>query len=207
MIRLAQPSSRGHRRGVSSSSSTGMPSAPRRRSNASINGGVAKRDASGSRDRLSVATDGGSSVGSVPLSPILKSSLAGRRPSRSAEPPESVPERSEENRPPSPVREESNEGTPPSRPATREDLPTPESKSRNRRQSLAPSEQSVKSAKGVAHPGVIRLHSTFNDHTSLCTWAMSPRDCADQADFVLDLAKNGELLAFIRKVGRRLHRS
>ena len=61
-------------------------------------------------------------------------------------------------------------------------------KSRKRRQSLAPSERSVKSGRGgQAHPGVIRLHSTFNDHMSLY--------------FVLDLAKNGEMLGYLRKYG------
>ncbi|WWC60568.1 uncharacterized protein I303_103142 [Kwoniella dejecticola CBS 10117] len=61
---------------------------------------------------------------------------------------------------------------------------------RKRRQSQAPSERSVKSSggkMGQAHPGVIRLHSTFNDSTSLY--------------FVLDMASNGELATFIRKFG------
>ncbi|WRT65952.1 uncharacterized protein IL334_002903 [Kwoniella shivajii] len=61
---------------------------------------------------------------------------------------------------------------------------------KKRRQSLAPSERSVKSGSGKpgqAHPGVIRLHSTFNDSTSLY--------------FVLDLASNGELASYIRKFG------
>lgn len=83
-------------------------------------------------DRLSIDTSlsdstssagGSASVGlgsSAPLSPTLQSmpsSLAGRRPSRSADPPEMVPERSEDghsevlarSRPPSPVREDSRE--------------------------------------------------------------------------------------------------
>ena len=59
---------------------------------------------------------------------------------------------------------------------------------RKRRESLASSEISTKSNRfGVAHPGIIRLHSTFNDQTSLY--------------FVLDLAQNGEILAFIRNFG------
>ncbi|KAK6907621.1 AGC/PDK1 protein kinase [Kwoniella mangroviensis CBS 8886] len=61
---------------------------------------------------------------------------------------------------------------------------------KKRRQSLAPSERSVKSSSGrtgQAHPGVIRLHSTFNDSTSLY--------------FVLDMASNGELATYIRKYG------
>ncbi|WVW80424.1 hypothetical protein I302_102405 [Kwoniella bestiolae CBS 10118] len=61
---------------------------------------------------------------------------------------------------------------------------------KKRRQSLAPSERSVKSSggrAGQAHPGVIRLHSTFNDSTSLY--------------FVLDMASNGELATYIRKFG------
>ena len=57
-----------------------------------------------------------------------------------------------------------------------------------RRQSLVPSERSVKAKTSpVAHPGIIRLYATFNDSTSLY--------------FVLDLARNGELLGFIRKCG------
>ncbi|WWC68385.1 uncharacterized protein I206_102310 [Kwoniella pini CBS 10737] len=61
---------------------------------------------------------------------------------------------------------------------------------KKRRQSLAPSERSVKPGggkMGQAHPGVIRLHSTFNDSTSLY--------------FVLDLASNGEMTTYIRKYG------
>ncbi|WVR05603.1 hypothetical protein IAU60_002624 [Kwoniella sp. DSM 27419] len=60
---------------------------------------------------------------------------------------------------------------------------------RKRRQSQAPSEKSTRSSssKAPAHPGVIRLHSTFNDSTSLY--------------FVLDLASNGEMTSFIRQHG------
>ncbi|RSH92758.1 pkb-activating kinase-like protein [Saitozyma podzolica] len=244
LVRLGAPRSpttgtsggRGHRRGLSSSSSGGYTiaaGAPRnRKSTASISSsagvvGSGRRDSSslapGDRtaDRLSIAvSDSGSSVAlgsSVPLSPVL----AGRRPSRSAEPPEVVPERSEDgdhatiplvrSRPPSPVTEEPSHPddlTPPRPIRLHEDALTPSSspllnsyedrtgdRSRDRRQdtprarrtSQAPSERSVKSAKGSPHPGVIRLHSTFNDATSLY--------------FVLDLASNGELLGFIRKYG------
>lgn len=47
--------------------------------------------------------------------------------------------------------------------------PTP----KKRRTSLAPSERSVKTISGTksnsqAHPGIVRLYSTFNDHMSLC---------------------------------------
>lgn len=55
-------------------------------------------------------------------------------------------------------------------PRDRSHHPTP----KRRRQSLAPSERSVKSAStygkmsAVAHPGVVRLYSTFNDSSSLC---------------------------------------
>lgn len=55
-------------------------------------------------------------------------------------------------------------------PRDRSHHPTP----KGRRQSLAPSERSVKSAStygkmsAVAHPGVVRLYSTFNDSSSLC---------------------------------------
>ncbi|OWZ69270.1 hypothetical protein AYX15_00120 [Cryptococcus neoformans] len=64
---------------------------------------------------------------------------------------------------------------------------------KRRRQSLAPSERSVKSASttgkmsAAAHPGVVRLYSTFNDSSSLY--------------FVLSLASNGELASIIRKHG------
>lgn len=55
--------------------------------------------------------------------------------------------------------------------ATHSPSPTP----KKRRQSLAPSERSVKSTYGKvgqAHPGIIRLFSTFNDATSLCRFLM-----------------------------------
>ncbi|OCF43220.1 AGC/PDK1 protein kinase [Kwoniella heveanensis CBS 569] len=259
------PTTRSHRRGLSSSSSAGYPSTPaqvasKRRSVASIGGsssaGVgasvssSNRKDSGatiipnSRDRLSIVTtdsNGSSSpiLGGTPLSPVTKN-FAGRRPSRSAELPESVPEQTEmlspedptksgtgtgsgtgKSRPPSPVTEEplsDHLATPPQPSVPRVDqssTPTPgyatpeiqgspmlggsEPQPRSsrdgrtpkkRRQSLAPSERSVKSSSGKtgqAHPGVIRLHSTFNDSTSLY--------------FVLDMASNGELATFIRKHG------
>lgn len=103
------------------------------------------------------------------------------------------------SKPPSPVKEE--DKTPPRpTPANMADPSTPimpdsigsprgQTPKKPRRQSLALSERSVKSTKAspVAHPGIIRLYSTFNDATSLY--------------FVLDLARNGELLGFIRKHG------
>jgi 3-phosphoinositide dependent protein kinase-1 len=136
---------RGHRRGLSGSSNNGGgTNGPRKnRSSASLNQSTqsanypsqhhhaslpsSRRDST--VDRLSIVTtlsDSTSSGGasgstnfgsSAPLSPTLISSLAGRRPSRSADPPEMVPERSEEghsevlarSRPPSPVREDSRE--------------------------------------------------------------------------------------------------
>lgn len=239
LIRLATPSTphrAGHRRGLSSSSSTGMTSSTsKQNTSTSLNGistASSRRDiptGGAAKDRLSVATDGSSSSGSTPLSPILHSkSLAGRRPSRSAEPPEMVPERSEESvldtvpsagpsamrsRPPSPVREESHTGTTPPTEAVPEYLveqrtgvsikgtsnsptsstapPTPDlsnvsggggvtaterkQQQRKRRESVAQSERSMRSTKSgksqaVAHPGIIRLHSTFNDQTSLCEY-------------------------------------
>jgi 3-phosphoinositide dependent protein kinase-1 len=163
LVRLGAPRSpttgtsggRGHRRGLSSSSSGGYTiaaGAPRnRKSTASISSsagvvGSGRRDSSslapGDRtaDRLSIAvSDSGSSVAlgsSVPLSPVL----AGRRPSRSAEPPEVVPERSEDgdhatiplvrSRPPSPVTEEPSHPddlTPPRPIRLHEDALTPSS--------------------------------------------------------------------------------
>ncbi|WVF70948.1 hypothetical protein IAT40_005743 [Kwoniella sp. CBS 6097] len=256
------PTTRSHRRGLSSSSSGGYPGAPtpqtasKRKSVASIGGSSStgmgastsslRKDSGAtivpnSKDRLSIVTtdsNGSSSpiLGGTPLSPVTKN-FAGRRPSRSAEPPESVPEQTEvlspedstkisngpgKSRPPSPVTEEPSSdhmSTPPQPSVPRVDYPssptpgyaTPEVQGspmlgggepphprsskdgrtpKKRRQSLAPSERSVKSSSGrtgQAHPGVIRLHSTFNDSTSLY--------------FVLDMASNGELATFIRKHG------
>lgn len=117
LIRLSQPRASSaspskttrHIRGASGSSS-------RRKSNASVAGSTKENNA---KDRLSIAISDSSS-GSGPLSPTL---LTGRRPSRSAEPPAMVLERTEEmsvtdrskspgatimkSRPPSPVKEES----------------------------------------------------------------------------------------------------
>lgn len=193
LIRLAQPRSNSaspvttsrHIRGASSSSA-------RRKSNVSV-AGSAKETGNG-KERLSIAISDSSS-GSGPLSPTL---LSGRRPSRSAEPPAVVHERSEEltdrprspmmrSRPPSPVKEESSsqghgdeEPITPARTSYERNatISPPEiNKSatpKKRRTSLAPSERSVKtisgrSGIGSAHPGVIRLYSTFNDKMSLCT--------------------------------------
>jgi len=212
--KTTSPTSQGHKRGMSSSSSIGIVGTGNRRSTASL-ASTATAQAGMSKDRLSIFSDSSSSTtlgSSVPLSPIIKSSLAGRRPSRSAEPPEMVPERSEEghiealreeafmSNTPSPVIEEDSSPrpsaidisspthTPADRPGSR-GKEMGQGIKKPRKLSLAPSERSIKSAKtsAVAHPGIIRLYSTFNDSTSLY--------------FVLDLARNGELLAFIRKYG------
>lgn len=161
------------------------------------------------RDRLSVATDGSSSTGySIPLSPTLASSLAVRRLSRTAESSPMVTQLSEEHvidssienlksQPPSPMREELGEYTPPGIATQKMDEspiittapPTPEIDStkrstRSRRQSLASSDRSGKSNKShpSAHPGIIRLHSTFNDQTSLCQYRQhaSIREMTDE---------------------------
>ncbi|RXK42524.1 AGC/PDK1 protein kinase [Tremella mesenterica] len=246
LIRLSTPrqasptAGRGHRRGMSSSSSAGQTAAGKRKSTASLGSSSGRRDSSTitpsmpipQRDRLSVATSltdststgysspftsPYSSAGHAPMSPQL---MAGRRPSRSADPPEVVPERSEDGhstinmKPPSPVKEEYQEEQLASLPSdrtlkekTRLSFDEPESirdkekekdggkdyrdklqTPKKRRQSLAPSERSVKSTKStLGHPGIIRVYSTFNDSTSLY--------------FVLDLAKNGEMLSHIRKHG------
>ena len=251
LIRLAAPlnapssgAPRGHKRGVSGSSSMsgGSASNPhpgpahRRKSAASLNqshtpASQSKRDPSATpsiSERLGTPetpTQHVTIAQPIPVSPRMsKSTLAGRRPSRSAEPPEVVRETSDENvnesaietirsRPPSPVKEEPSGDTPPQSspqptyqagemltptstynpPATTPsnvDMTSSEKRPRKRRES----ERSTKSVKSpttkstpIFHPGVIRLHSTFND--SKCLY------------FVLDLAKNGELLGFIRRYG------
>jgi 3-phosphoinositide dependent protein kinase-1 len=197
LIRLSQP------RGTSMSPTTrhvrgASGSSARRKSNASVAGSA--KDIGVAKERLSIAISDSSS-GSGPLSPTL---LSGRRPSRSAEPPTVVLERSEEvadrprspmmrSRPPSPVKEEtssqghgdeepitpgrlSHERNPPySRTSVSPDPIKSSATPKKRRTSFAPSERSVKtisagrSGMGPAHPGVIRLYSTFNDKMSLCT--------------------------------------
>ncbi|WVQ71191.1 hypothetical protein IAR50_000716 [Cryptococcus sp. DSM 104548] len=150
MIRISEPIPiRGHRRGISSSSSSagnssGSTVKPRKSSISIIappspnppthafGGSTPTGGKNHSRDRLSIATT--SSAGSSPVltasigtntqpSPGGSKPLSGRRPSRSADPPEMVPEVNEvllptpilsemegRSRPPSPVREESAEG-------------------------------------------------------------------------------------------------
>lgn len=259
---------RGHRRGLSSSSSGGyaqpqtqsQAQGSRRRSNASLGSAAtasanapSRKDSSATvtptntaaKDRLSIVTTD-SNGSSSPLlsatangqhSPVL-TSLAGRRASRCAEPPEMVQVPEQETllfddvvsekavqKPPSPVHEETSYGyrtlSPPGSRSKNvealEDIPQSSSRMaspelhytpnlpnhhnlehrtpraatpKKRRTSLAPSERSLKSSSGKTnqgHPGVIRLHSTFVDSTSLY--------------FVLDLVSNGELTTFIRKFG------
>lgn len=165
-----------HRRGMSSSSAANVAintGPTKQRSNASItsNNGI-----SGPKERLNIQiVDSPDLSLGAPLSPTIASTLAGRRPSRSAEPPAMVAEGEEvqmteemRSKPPSAVLEESSvKGSPPNRDRDRDKSQAPD---RRRRQSLAPSERSLKSGRSsmVAHPGVIRLFSTFNDSTSLC---------------------------------------
>ncbi|KAK4684712.1 3-phosphoinositide dependent protein kinase-1, partial [Tremellales sp. Uapishka_1] len=222
------PTARGHRRGPSSSS-TG---AGKRKSTASLagnSGPPSGMGANGGRDRLSVATmgsDGSGGLGtSAPLSPVMR---AGRRPSTGAELPHMVVERAEEGEvehlnPPlpitldqsfrhrrtdSPVSPSSSIGDQiphmllPDR-EREQDRERSKGPSKSRRQSLATSERSVRSTIGhQGHPGIIRLHSTFVDSTSLCEYSLFfPASSNGSIDFVLDLASNGELLGFIRKFG------
>jgi len=208
--KTSSPTTRGHRRGMSTSSSVGGVVGPglggggggatKRRSNNSMasTSTMTVHANMSNKDRLSVVSDSSSSTtlgSSAPLSPTLKLSLAGRRPSRSAEPPEMVPERSEEaeieslsdaiaSQSPSSAKEEGSTTPPrprvntsdPSTPTMADSVGSPRSKEsgqtprKSRRQSLAPSEKSIRSTKAspIAHPGIIRLHSTFNDAASLC---------------------------------------
>ena len=58
----------------------------------------------------------------------------------------------------------------------------------------------------AGHPGVVKLTWAFQDMSNLCAWPLShisSRAFADlgAADFVLDLAPNGEILSLIRQVG------
>ncbi|KAL7423728.1 serine/threonine protein kinase [Cryptotrichosporon argae] len=219
----SSPTVRTHRRGMSSSSSAGYanPGAAKRKSNTSLastgTAGQRRNSATNSqastpvapgRERLSVQTVVGE-TGASPVSPIIGMGH-GRRPSRGAEPPDSVDERAElaqvRSRPPSPVQEESESALSTSLPRSPARINDPrrspvamspvEERCKTpgkRRQSLAPSERSVKSstgggsAAGVGHPGIIRLYCTFADKTSVY--------------YVLDLAANGELAAAIRKYG------
>lgn len=120
LIRLSDPRpSKGHKRGVSSSSSSGYTqtgSAGKRKSTASIGGqssvasvagGAASSSKKDTRDRLSIVTTSSAasspvltaSSGSTQLSPTATSggggNTKGRRPSRSAEPPTRVQEQTE----------------------------------------------------------------------------------------------------------------
>ncbi|WVO13382.1 hypothetical protein L204_100997 [Cryptococcus depauperatus] len=272
LIRLSSPrdeSGKGHKKSTSSSSSVGYTQAVRgkRKPNAVAPGHSSipiHHSKKEHRDRLSIVTT--SSTASSPvltassesaqLSPVdgrHSKALAGRRPSRSADPPQSVPEQTEtfeaedpqeryhferkedRSKPPSPVKEEFSEGhkhgkkedvpfydlalavvpvvvpaVPPPLPSsihdsnlsstisgnsinddrTSREHSRPQQSSKRRRHSFAPSEKSMKSyggRTGAAHPGVIRLYSTFNDSTSLY--------------FILSLASKGELAGYIRKYG------
>ena len=141
LVRLNAPLSnagmaKGHRRGMSGSSNGGgvgvvvggTAGGPKKnQSSSSLHqpGQQSQSRRNSTVDRLSINTslsDSTSSAGtnlgsSAPLSPTLLGHMAGRRPSRSADPPEMVPERSEDghsevlarSRPPSPVREDSRE--------------------------------------------------------------------------------------------------
>lgn len=208
---IGGPSGKGHRR-VPSGSSAATPAGQRSRTS------TADAPVGSSERRDSTTTMPGdipssSSLAPMP-SPALSSSAstssstldfsmmggrAGRRPSRSADPPEVVPERSEDghdlpmgvtgiikSRPPSPVKEESPSRDPQSTPPSqiRQTMgytPGTEGGERGQRAEKADGtsvprtskeasrDRSRRSGAGKgAHPGVIRLYSTFNDATSLC---------------------------------------
>ena len=56
------------------------------------------------------------------------------------------------------------------------------------------------------HPGIVRLYWTFQDARSLCQSTLFPlvrHTHSASVDYVLELAKNGELLKWIKKVKKR----
>jgi 3-phosphoinositide dependent protein kinase-1 len=169
-----------------------------------------------------VPSAGPSAMRSRPPSPVREESHTGTTP-----PTEAVPEYLVEQRTGVSVKGTSNSPTSSTAP------PTPDlsnvsggggvtaterkQQQRKRRESVAQSERSMRSTKsgksqGVAHPGIIRLHSTFNDQTSLCKCVfLSTGSRADQAcrlcsgsgqeRRVLDLAEEGELNVNLRDSG------
>lgn len=198
LIRLSQPRSTSvspvtasrHIRGASGSSS-------RRKSNASVAG--SSKDMGGKERLSIAISDSSSGSGplSPTLMSGRRPSRSAEPPAVVHERAEELADRPRSpmmrSRPPSPVKEESSShGHDDEQPATpartsyerREargsSVTPPESTSKpsatpkKRRTSLAPSERSVKTisagkSMGPAHPGVIRLYSTFNDKMSLCT--------------------------------------
>lgn len=59
---------------------------------------------------------------------------------------------------------------------------------------------------GSGHPGIVRLHSTFQDEWSLCEYLIFispplPPSCLFSLVFVLDLARNGEMQSRITRLG------
>ena len=78
---------------------------------------------------------------------------------------------------------------------------------RNNKTQTAIAEKNTLVRLGSGHPGIVRLHWAFHDEWSLCTYihasphAQSRLNSGSFLDFVLDLAKNGELQTRISRLG------
>lgn len=76
---------------------------------------------------------------------------------------------------------------------------------RNNKMHVAIAERNALAALGGGHPGIVRLHSTFQDECRLCACTnssfLSTQPPLTYLDFVLDLARNGEMKSLLTKLG------